>query len=89
MVVQHLYLSQIEKFGNNFWIDLEKNPHKYANIYIVPNILVGRWFQLGLIINGQVLEIYINSKLSQSIILQTSLITRSISKYNSFRTYCG
>jgi hypothetical protein len=68
-------LSQIEKFGNNFWIDLEKNPQKYANIYIVPNILVGRWFQLGLIINGQVLEIYINSKLSQSIILQNSLIT--------------
>ena len=68
-------LNQISQYGNRFWVDLESHPEKYPNIYILPNILVGRWFQLGLIINGQILEIYKNSKLSQSIILQNSLIT--------------
>lgn len=68
-------LNQISRFGNNFWIDLEKNPQNYPNIYIIPNILVGRWFHLGLIVNGQILEVYLNSKLTQSIILQNSLVT--------------
>ena len=70
-------LNQINKYGNSFWIDLEQNPQNYPNIYIIPNILVGRWFQFGIIVNGQILEIYINSKLSKSIILQNTVITDS------------
>ena len=71
---QESLLDQIKKDGNRFWVSLEQHPEKYPNIYIIPNILVGRWFHLGVIINGQILEVYINSKLAHSIILQNSLI---------------
>lgn len=64
----------LDKSGPYFWTDLEKNPENYPNVHIVPNILVGRWFHFGMIVNGSILELYVNAKLSQSIILNSTLV---------------
>ena len=68
-------LRQIEIFGENFWKDMENHPENYPDVYIIPNILVGRWFQLGFSINNNVIEIYLNGKLKKTFILQSNVIT--------------
>ena len=70
-------ISQINNMGANFWKDLESNPRKYPGIYIIKNTLVGRWFQFGLVINSNILEIYINGLLRNTFILKYKLINDS------------
>ena len=70
-------LEHISSLGENYWKDLEQNPQNYPNIYILPNILVGRWFQLGFIINSNIFEVYLNAKLKKTFILQSDIITDS------------